>query len=525
MLSTRPYQEKARNVAIDHAIMASLLENNYSNHKLFYSPTGTGKSYMQMLIKEELKKYQRSCCILVTRISIMRGFLEMMGVNLNGMNLYSIIATGEAYDIYTYTRYRNEIMNNELMHYDVIQVDEAHHWMLSNTVPYEIEEMERGSIFLGWTATPYRCNATEQREFEDLWKKPYNCIEIEKALAKGYWVMPECKVIPLLDNSNFKIKNGEFDNVQVEQAISKQSLLPTLSYEVASRRKGPTVVRVNSIKIAHQLSRILRGSQVITSETNEKERTHILSLLAEDKCILIQIGVVSEGFNLPQIQTLFDFAPTNSPGNWEQFFGRCTRPHGNITKYYFCCCRNLEQHAYVLGNALDRNVFRDVQNGFNEPFFGASARVLPGGKLGSKLLRYKKLRYLTKDGIWGQFYLLETPPNEYTIKQYCIIFRPNIPEPIVARKDIPLLSGKANYKNSGRWFAVEFDEVAKIDGACTSRNKMKLTPKMINWWNRSADRFGLAPLDKFKPVGREFQILPVMANLTKDYKNERISIL
>lgn len=508
MLKLRNYQKKA-------ITEVAKFWTSKDNHMLIISPMASGKGIIQL---EILKN--RNSCILCTKISIMRNYLKELGYDTSTLSQDGIIKLGVENRIFTYTRYRNMLIENDDLHFDLIVIDEAHHWFDENQIPKQIEEMEYGSKYIGFTATPWRGNGIEQRDFDDMWERKYTAITIQELINMGYWTLPELHVIPLLDNSKYKIHNGEFSTAYMEYKIKDSNSINKLcDYIKENDKPGASIVRVSGVVIALEvlagLQKLDIDSEIITSKTPEKERGEILKRLENGEIVLVQINVISEGFDLPAIRNLYDFAPTNRPGNWFQFFGRVVRPYKNKTKHYVCFCRNLEQHAYLLSGLIPNHKFKDIQSGFKNPWVNIRRSFNP--KLGEKLCHCKPMIYKTKSGIWGNFFNFEI---EGKTKKWniIIIYKHMEPIPIVAHREICKTEfGNYDYAGASRYSKIKPDRLLNITEFKTCKYNVPITPKMRNWWHRSCDKFGLAPLEEYEPNSREFGILPVLNDL-----NERL---
>ena len=93
------------------------------------------------------------------------------------------------------------------------------------------------------------------------------------------------------------------------------------------KRKG-ILVFTRFLKEAEQLTRSIPGCAIVSGETPKKERETILEDFKAGKIpVVANVGVLTTGFDYPELDTIVMARPTMSLAMWYQIVGRAIRPH------------------------------------------------------------------------------------------------------------------------------------------------------------------------------------------------------
>jgi DNA repair protein RadD len=97
------------------------------------------------------------------------------------------------------------------------------------------------------------------------------------------------------------------------------------------------LIFVESIESAFELQKMIgiNNCGVVTGSTPKKERADTLKLFKDGrlKCVA-NVGVLTTGFDFPELDCIIGARPTMSLGLYYQIIGRCVRPHPNKIKAY-----------------------------------------------------------------------------------------------------------------------------------------------------------------------------------------------
>ena len=503
----RPYQ-----FAAIHKVFEFFSENKYGK-MLVVSPTGTGKSIMQLALRDKIKAAApKSVVHIITPwLSIVRDYLTKMGYDVDEMSFPRIRKIAASHDIYTYGSYRNKLIKGEIAPPHVLIGDEAHHLKLGNTITDQIFWDASVMKIVGFTATGFRATPKSTTEFREEWDLIYEAITIQQALRQQYWKMPHIKIIGCIDDDVLTVKGGEF---RIKTMGDLEECAAETTFETIARilrkHSGSKVVGVSSTDISKELCAYLNAvnipAHVITHETKDKERVIGLNKLAKAESTLIHINIVGEGFDLPDLEVYVDAAPTMSPVKFIQGpLGRLSR-WSTVEKYLYSLCRNVERFAYLMEGIIPTATVVEAQNAFITASTRQGARVFGVEKLG----RLKPLLFQRKDKVFGSFYLISSFNAVNAEKVlYAVILNPEMSKPIVmSRKDRRLEHDDPSKSWSfGKWKLAEMPGES-FKGFSTEKKPRKLSDKQLTVWARNASRCGLNP-DR-KVDHHEFQMLFIL---------------
>lgn len=487
-MTPRPYQQ----AAIDHAV-AFLRNAGPGDKQLYASPTGSGKTLMQLGVVAELP----GGYIISPTDDILAGFAAKIGKP--GESKESLERLG----YYTPIRLRNQLMKGTVQPPPYLIIDESHH---ADAETYRLIDLLCADVpAVGFTATPYRGTAKSTAEFRKRWGPAVTIITLQECVKEGYTAFPDCSVIPLMDDDVIEVRNGEFVVEQVNEQC--EGVTGRLLGELDRLYGGtvpdrPTMLSMPTVYAADLYGRVLRESgfpvEVVTGET--KTRAKAFQRVVDCKATLVQVNVVSEGVDLP-LRRCIDMAPTLSPVRFMQGrIGRITRPvpADEPPPEYICTNRNLLRHAYLLEGLLPVAVYKKAADAFPGQSSRRSVRVLGFEGLG---------RFTTTDiplhgGLTGTLVAITSTDNG-VVTEYAAIASPLHQDVLYAeRRNVRKPDGTAY----GEWKRIE--EIPEITTGFSSLAAREITPAQLRWWVNAARFYGL---DKDAvPNTRQFASLPIL---------------
>lgn len=529
------YQQAAVEDAID------LIGSNPDQWHLFSSPTGTGKSIIELALLQCLP----GGLFITPRVEIIQGMLEKLGHYVDDVSQSVVIELAAQYGIYTPIRLRNLLAKGDLKQYPrYLMVDECHH-DLSDSYQ-DITMYLNGIPKLGLTATPYRGTPDGTRKFYEQWG---NCvtpiITLTDAINRGFCSLPSASVLPLVDDDTISVVSGEFKVASSDALIFDR--IKALVLEVIARRywcpksklwDRPTMFSVPSTATANQLAKELNAygikAETVTQSTSNRDRKDIFRDTVNLKCALVQIDVVSEGVDLP-IRRLIDIRPTMSPIKWVQQIGRIMRPISKCARCksnssrepffgsceceqppeYICCCRNLERHAYLMEGMFPNSTVKEAQEAFGvDEKTGLPKFSVRSGSRVTGLEGFGKFICTPvplMDGTTVFTYNL-VHTSDFQRTEYFAIVHPNSPEVVVGEK-VSARNPQTNELQWGKWRLIE--SIPDLKG-CRSQKEQPLSPNQSSYWNGAAEGKGLNI--HFPVTARSFQILPFLRNTGLSFK-------
>jgi ATP-dependent helicase IRC3 len=212
-------------------------------------------------------------------------------------------------------------------YFKTIVVDEAHH--AAAPTYRRILDYFRPNFLLGVTATPQRSDSVR---LTDVFQEIVYYKSIQDLIKEG-WLSPLVgyRVKTSTDISDVEIQNGEYKQDQLIEAVdnpSRNNSIVTAYNDLAMDKK--TVVFAAGVDHARHLEESFRKNgtsvRVIVGTTEDEERQQILSDFKSGAVrVLVNVGVLTEGFDEPSIQAIILAKPTRSSLLYTQIVGRGTR--------------------------------------------------------------------------------------------------------------------------------------------------------------------------------------------------------
>jgi ATP-dependent helicase IRC3 len=208
-----------------------------------------------------------------------------------------------------------------------IIIDEAHH--AAAPTYRRIIDYFNPPFLLGVTATPQRSDSTR---LVDVFQEIVYYKSIQD-LIEDKWLSPLIgyRVKSNVDITNVEIRNGEYAQDQLEEAIDtpeRNAHIVATYLHLANDEK--TIVFASGVKHAENLALSFRQSsidaKVIVGTTPKEERQQILEQFSSGLIkVIVNVGVLTEGFDEPSLQAIILAKPTRSTLLYTQIVGRGTR--------------------------------------------------------------------------------------------------------------------------------------------------------------------------------------------------------
>jgi len=198
---------------------------------------------------------------------------------------------------------------------------------------------------LGLTATPLKLQSNMGADGGTIsklvmltnWSKKGNFFnhilyvaQIQEIVKLGYWSklnyqsydFDTGKLVYNSTRSEYTVKSMEkaYENQNIEQQIIKKV------NEVWERKS--ILIAVPSIEQATRLAGKIPNASVVHGGTPKKLRNEIIEEFKSQRLrVVVQVNVLTIGFDYPQLDCIITGRPTNSISWWYQFVGRGTRIH------------------------------------------------------------------------------------------------------------------------------------------------------------------------------------------------------
>lgn len=295
-------------------------------------PTGAGKTTVAAeIIKRSLLKNKRILFLAHRQELIFQCKRRLMQFNIE-----SDILLGSKS---TYTR-KNIIVasvqtlnNRELENIDFIITDECHH--AASRSYKNIYSRYPNAYHLGLTATPYR---SDNKGLLPIFQALVQGVTIYELITEGFLVETECYANKSAEMDNVKVVKGDFDNKQMFDAFDKPVLYSAVieNYIKYSNNKKCIVFCVNVLHSKNTVN-IFQEKGILAAhidcETDDKDRQKILSDFAYgDLKVLCNVGILTEGYDMPEIECVILNRATKSKSLFVQMVGRGIRAAKNKEK-------------------------------------------------------------------------------------------------------------------------------------------------------------------------------------------------
>ena len=113
------------------------------------------------------------------------------------------------------------------------------------------------------------------------------------------------------------------------------------------KRRG-ILVFTRFVEEAENLVRQIPGAAIVSGSTPKREREEILEGFKAGRVpVVANVGVLTTGFDYPELDTIVMARPTMSLALWYQIVGRAIRPSPGKTAWIVDLCGNLQRFGRV----------------------------------------------------------------------------------------------------------------------------------------------------------------------------------
>ena len=212
--------------------------------------------------------------------------------------------------------------------FNYIIIDEAHHAHKDNSYGELINRIKPLTV-IGFTATPFR---SDDKDIYELFGRKVFSYGMEDLTEKGYLVPIEhINEYSECDLSSVKLRKNSYDESQLSQAIDieERNEFILRKYVVHSDEKRAVIFCVNvqhCLNLETLFSYCGIPCAAIYGSMKKEDRKRILQEFSDGKILVVfSVGVLTEGFDEPKIETIILARPTLSEVLIKQMVGRGTR--------------------------------------------------------------------------------------------------------------------------------------------------------------------------------------------------------
>ena len=320
----RPYQSEA-----DRRVFEVL---QATDRAALYMATGCGKTETAALLLQ--RDWGHACNLFITpRRELVRQSadrLRLRGVEC-GIEMAEQRADGDGVVVACYASLQSRKRYQRFLGtVGLIIVDESHLNYSPAALQMLAEFRSFGAKVVGMTASP---PTSKEHSLEEHYGQPAYVYDYAQAVADGYLV--GCKmhlcVLQDLDLSRFKASFGDFDAARLDRLMRQKSNVAGVAAMIEQYWEGqPSVVFASSIQHAEAVRDDLMGRNIGASIIHsrmeqEEQQLHLSDFMSGRTQLIINVGILTLGWDAPNVRKLFMARPTASTCLYLQMFGRGTR--------------------------------------------------------------------------------------------------------------------------------------------------------------------------------------------------------
>lgn len=358
----RDYQQQASDAAVRFFTDPTRRRNS-----IMVLPTGAGKSLVIADIAARLEGH--TLVFQPSKEILEQNYAKLCSYGILDCAVYSASAGQKEVARITFATIGSVKNHPELFrHFRNVIIDECHLVNPKAGMYKEFLATLHGKV-LGLTATPYRLSSS--RDFGCMLKfitrtRPavftdviYQ-VQVGTLLDMGY--LSRVDYFPMSpvgwNELNLKVNTTGAD--YTERSVVKEYervdfygflvhiVRRLMAPKSGIRRKG-VLVFTRFLKEAKQLTWSIPGAAIVSGDTPKAERERILEAFKRGEIpVVANVGVLTTGFDYPELDTVVMARPTMSLALYYQIVGRCIRPHpGKESAWFVDLCGNIKRFGEV----------------------------------------------------------------------------------------------------------------------------------------------------------------------------------
>lgn len=361
-IQLRDYQKAASDKAV-----AFLLNPKIKKNGLIIIPTGGGKSWIIADIANRLNDNVLIFC--PSKEILVQNYEKMIKISPFDCAVYSASVGQKQIAKITFATIGSAINHKELFsHFKYVLVDEAHLCNPKDGMYKEFFQTLKCKI-IGLSATPYRLSSSRDygselkfitRTRPCVFSEVIYHVQVSTLLDMGY--LAKLNYYPMnpfgWNELNLEVNTTGADYtdrsvVREYERIDFYGFLVSIVRRLMNpksgvKRKG-ILVFTRFLKEAERLIRSIPGTAIVSGDTPKKERERILEAFkAGEIPVVANVGVLTTGFDYPELDTIVMARPTMSLALWYQIVGRAIRPHPDKEAGWIVdLCGNLKRFGEV----------------------------------------------------------------------------------------------------------------------------------------------------------------------------------
>lgn len=327
-MELRPYQQAAVNAVIDHLRFKQ-------GNPCVVIPTGGGKTHViNELVRLTVDEWGGRVLMLAHVKELIEQPLSKL--NRDDVGVYSAgLGSRDRHEPIILAGIQSVYKKAcDLGAFNLILIDEAH------MLPPDGEGMYQRFLsdsqvvnprlrLVGLTATPYRTSTGELCGPDNLLTEVCYEASIAELIVQGYLSSLRSKQARReLDTSSLRVRGGEFVAQDVEALVDSDEVVDRAVGEIIALTQDRTSVLVFAASVRHAMhvASLLPDAEIITGDTGAVDRADRITRFRNRSLkYLVNVNVLSVGFDAPNVDCVAMLRPTLSPGLYYQQVGRGLR--------------------------------------------------------------------------------------------------------------------------------------------------------------------------------------------------------
>ena len=337
----RDYQQAASDKAV-----AFFMDKKKKHNAVMVLPTGSGKSLVIADIASRLEGH--TLVFQPSKEILEQNFKKLCSYGILDCSIYSASFNSKEINRITFATIGSVKSHPELFsHFKNIIVDECHLVNPKEGMYKSFFDIVKCKV-LGLTATPYRLSSSQgfgsmlkfiTRTRPAIFKEVIYHVQVSTLLDMGY--LAKLNYYPMnpigWDELNLKTNSTGADYTD-KSVIREYERIDFYGYLVhivqrlmnpkeGGKRKG-ILVFTRFLKESERLTWSIPGCAIVSGDTPKSTREMILrQFKAGEIPVVANVGVLTTGFDYPELDTIVMARPTMSLAMWYQIVGRAIRPH------------------------------------------------------------------------------------------------------------------------------------------------------------------------------------------------------
>lgn len=360
MYKLRDYQQRASDTAV-----AFFNDKKAKYNAIMVLPTGSGKS---LVIADIANRLQGHTLVFQPSKEILeQNYKKLCSYGVLDCSVYSASFNSKNISRITFVTIGSVIRHtDDFQHFNNVIIDECH-FVNAKGGMYEEFIHTTGCKVLGLTATPYRLSSSSfgamlkflTRTRPLIFSKVIYQVQISTLLDMGFLSSIDYYQLSPIgwDNGNLKVNTTGADytdkSVKMEyERIDFYSYLVSIVQRLLKPKRGGArkgiLVFTRFVKEAQRLADTIPNCAVVSGETPKVERERILTEFKSGNIpVVANVGVLTTGFDFPELDTVVMARPTMSLAMYYQIVGREIRPYEDKQAWFIDLCGNINRFGKV----------------------------------------------------------------------------------------------------------------------------------------------------------------------------------